>query len=475
MKRRNLLLLLVIILIILLMLFFRYCHSGGDPVSKPKTDSPYRAPEYRKDQLVIYFKHQPNAAELHRIRKNMSDYGIDTTKIKVQRCTNCTGMQIELWNAPNIETYVHSENVKGGSSTGSGTNGVGEDASGYYTPNYIISTPPEEYPRIPYDSLTRKRVIRIPSKPGSDTVKVAILDTGIDDLLLANQQFFWKNTAEIANNADDDHDCLVDDIYGWNFADNNNHIRDDSRDGHGTHIALFIINEFQRDSANALQLMILKTHNSKSEGDLFNILCAISYAADKGANIINASWGFYSGYSLVSPYRPIDSIITEVLADKGILFVTAAGNRMAAPDDSAMKMGITGTALRNLNLHHFYPACFGGKDNNIIVATTVNDATVSPTQNFSDKYVDLGVLADLEENGYLKFKVPFTLGTPQYVSGSSYATAIVTGRIAAVCPVSWYKGPLKKATFLKDTIGIQPFNKLIQNHQVNGGKYITHN
>ncbi|RAJ87653.1 subtilase family protein [Chitinophaga dinghuensis] len=475
MKRRNLLLLLIIILIILLLLLLRHCNSGGDTGNKPTIDSPYKIPDYRKDQVVIFFKQPPNAAIISRIKQSMASSGIDTSKITVQKCANCTDMQIELWNAPHMDTYAVSEPVKGGSSSGSGSNGVGEDTA-LFAPNFIVSTPPEEYPNMPYDSLGRKRAIRFPSKAGADTVKVAILDTGIDDQLMGYQQLFWKNPDETLNNADDDHNCLKDDIYGWNFVDNNNNLRDDSRDGHGTHIALFIINEFQRDQTNALQLMILKTHNSKSEGDMFNILCAMSYAANKGANVINASWGYYSLFKHATPYSQIDSIITAGLAARGILFVTAAGNRMAAPDDSAMKAGITGTNLRNLDLHYFYPACLGGSNNNIIVATTVNDSMVSPTQNFSPFYVDLGVLADEEEGGFLKFKVPYTLGTPQYVSGSSYATAIVTGRIAATCKKNAYTAPLRKSNFLQTAgLDIKGSAKLDQNKQVNGGKYIIHN
>jgi cell wall-associated protease len=55
---------------------------------------------------------------------------------------------------------------------------------------------------------------------------IGIIDSGTDvrHKALANQ--IWKNNAERLNNVDDDANGLVDDIYGWNFAENNNQVID---------------------------------------------------------------------------------------------------------------------------------------------------------------------------------------------------------------------------------------------------------
>lgn len=57
---------------------------------------------------------------------------------------------------------------------------------------------------------------------GSRDVIVAVIDTGIDRDHEELQGAMWTNPGEIAgNNIDDDGNGYIDDIYGWNFYDNN--------------------------------------------------------------------------------------------------------------------------------------------------------------------------------------------------------------------------------------------------------------
>ena len=79
--------------------------------------------------------------------------------------------------------------------------------------------------------------------------------------------------------------------------------------------------------------MTLKTHDKNGSGDLFASICAIHYAMEKGAQIINASWGFY--YYQDGPHPYLDYLITNVLRKKGILFVAAAGNKIDQVDEDA--------------------------------------------------------------------------------------------------------------------------------------------
>ena len=67
-------------------------------------------------------------------------------------------------------------------------------------------------------------------------VVVAVIDTGIDYNHPDLQGNIWKNPGEIAGNRkDDDGNGFVDDIYGWDFANNDNDPMDGNR--HGTHVA----------------------------------------------------------------------------------------------------------------------------------------------------------------------------------------------------------------------------------------------
>lgn len=73
---------------------------------------------------------------------------------------------------------------------------------------------------------------------GSETVYVGIIDEGYmythEDL--ANNA--GTNPGEIAGNGlDDDENGYIDDVYGWDFAKNDNSVFDGKDDDHGTHVA----------------------------------------------------------------------------------------------------------------------------------------------------------------------------------------------------------------------------------------------
>jgi subtilisin family serine protease len=68
------------------------------------------------------------------------------------------------------------------------------------------------------------------------------------------------------------------------------------------------------------------------DAEAFATAAALVFAADNGAQVINASWGFqYAGLS-ASEYRALDRAMQYVLA-RNILFVQAAGNSYQASGD----------------------------------------------------------------------------------------------------------------------------------------------
>ena len=201
---------------------------------------------------------------------------------------------------------------------------------------------------------------------------------------------------------------------------------------------------------------------------------------EKEAKIINASWGFY--YYQERPHPYLDSLITQVLRKKGILFVAAAGNKIDQVDidASAAYLAVNGVDipagyLRNLEYHNFYPACLSREDNNVVTVTTADHTDVSPTQNYSSMYVDLGAIPD--DTTLMRFRMPFD-GPEITVSGSSFAAAIVTGRIGAFLPKSAYVDGLNKRVKVlvpMETAGLTKKAPLLESKHIRLGRIISHN
>jgi hypothetical protein len=395
------------------------------------------------------YKNVPTQASRDTIRKRLEDAGI--TADSVQSCNSCNSY-VELWHGADIHTVIHNEGIRAGTVSG-GSKGVGEDSLARYSLNYIQHLPVDPLPSI------RQYRFRDQSPPtsgaGKDTILIAVLDTGIDTMNVVRTQYLWKNKGEKTGSpGDDDGNCYPNDRFGWNFINGSPQIHDDNLSLHGTLVSQFILAQFETSPSNFPQIMSLKTHDGNGRGDLFSAICALHYAMDKGANIINASWGFYYYHDNTHPY--LDSLITTVLKEKGILFITASGNKIDQVDAYAQMIyqnehGTTlpDSLLRDLEIHNFYPACLAEEINNVMVATTTNAERISPTQNYSSRYVDFGVVADTIDPTFMKFQVPFTID-PLYISGSSFAAAILTGKVGALANKSVFQTGLNKQNVISD-------------------------
>ena len=162
---------------------------------------------------------------------------------------------------------------------------------------------------------------------GSESVVVAVIDSGID---LNHPEFagqLWVNPGEIEGTwRDDDGNGFVDDLHGWNFVTNSPNIQDDL--GHGTHVAGIIAargdnGEGIAGVAHGVRLMPIKFLDLDGSGTVQNAARAVYYAVDNGARIINASW---SG-------GPRSAVLEQALRyaeSRGVVFVTASGNEGVA-------------------------------------------------------------------------------------------------------------------------------------------------
>jgi Subtilase family len=460
--------------------------AASQPSYKPvRIDEPGRTKptnRYRPDQMIVMFKSEPTSAHVNAMKARLRSEGIDPAKIEIKKCNSCKAY-VELWDAPNIHSSVHAEGLVGGTVGPRGSKGVGEDGVAYYSLNFTQNIPMDtlekKFEDYDYSNFTKAKN----DTQGKDVVRIAVLDTGIDTKKIISTSYQWTNQKEAATGAqkqkDDDGNCYKDDTFGWNFIRNNNKVMDDNPDLHGTLVSHYIINEFAASSEKAVEIMTLKTHDKNGNGDLFASICAIYYAMENKAQIINASWGFY--YYEERPHPYLDSLITQVLRKEGILFVAAAGNKIDKIDQEANDayhaahgVNLPATQLRNLQYHNFYPACLSRDDNNVITVTTADKNRVSPTQNYSTMYVDLGTIPD--DHTSMRFRLPFP-GPVATISGSSFAAAIATGRIGAFLPKSDYAPSISKNVVLgpMETQGLSTTSSSLATHHIRGGRITKHN
>lgn len=162
---------------------------------------------------------------------------------------------------------------------------------------------------------------------GSRDVVVAVLDTGVDinhSDLVGN---IWTNSREIPDNGvDDDGNGFVDDVHGVctvgnSYSGESGNPMDDN--GHGTHVAGIIAGEANNGKGIAgvaynVQIMPIKAAQSSGMLSASDVAQGIYYAADKGADVINMSFGGY-GQSTIEE----DALQT---AFGSSVLVAAAGN-----------------------------------------------------------------------------------------------------------------------------------------------------
>jgi subtilisin family serine protease len=155
---------------------------------------------------------------------------------------------------------------------------------------------------------------------------VAVLDSGVDRTHSELRDNIWRNRGEIADNGiDDDRNGFVDDVYGWNFINNNNNTHDSNN--HGTHVAGIIAAANNNTGVTGIaydaQIMPIKVLSDKGSGNVDALAQGIYYAVEQGADVINLS--------LASPstQKTLQDAIAYA-SSKGAIVVSAAGNASAA-------------------------------------------------------------------------------------------------------------------------------------------------
>lgn len=202
----------------------------------------------------------------------------------------------------------------------------------------------------------------------SPDVIIAVIDSGIQidhPDLVSN---IWVNEKEIeGNRIDDDNNGFIDDKNGWDFVSNVPDPRakfeadwTESGVSHGTLIAGIIGAEGNNQEGTTglvwkTKIMPLKAFNDKGEGKISDIVRAIDYAINNGANIINLSFMNFD-YS-----EGLQAAIARA-HHAGLIIVAAAGNESGGGYDTEKKP--------------VYPACYDGSLNgeNMVIGVAATDA-----------------------------------------------------------------------------------------------------
>lgn len=261
----------------------------------------------------------------------------------------------------------------------------------------------------------------------SKDVTVAIIDGGVDLSHPDLSQNIWINRGEIpGNNIDDDKNGYIDDVNGWNFVANDNKPHPDE---HGTHVAGIIGAKGNNGigttgvnwNANLMSLDVFNTNKNYTDEDLIE---AIKYAVDNGADVINMSLGYTIPYgnlglyksvkpeSYESYYEAFDSAIGE-----NVVIVTSAGN-----DDAEDK------------LHLSLPAAFSTEFEGFIsVAAIDHDDSITDYSNFgSEITIAAPGGSTITKDSQVYSTLPTHKGLYGGMPGTSMAAPVVSGAVSLI-------------------------------------------
>jgi hypothetical protein len=278
--------------------------------------------------------------------------------------------------------------------------------------NLNLNIIPRKSNKIIYDG------IYIPTNPSSttiqtksaqrDTIKIAIIDGGIPKAEIFTNHI-WVNRKEFTgqDNFDDDNNCYQDDKHGYDFTKKQG-VGSDEANMHGNFIGQ-IISDYLGEQI-PYQFMDIRIFDKDGKGNLFDALCAINYAIDNGADIINLSWGYYRDISETEGLLA-DSLLLHFInkaAEKNIPVFASAGNDTINTD----------------SVKYHYPSGFFSVDGSVgvpeniisVAALNLQKDSLASYSNYGQKSVSIST------DGVHQVKNYDIWSFRRKISGTSYAT-----------------------------------------------------
>ncbi|MHC4529900.1 MAG: S8 family peptidase, partial [Planctomycetota bacterium] len=205
---------------------------------------------------------------------------------------------------------------------------------------------------------------------GNSQVVVAVIDTGVDYHHVDLADNMWINEPEYNGTpgVDDDDNGYIDDIYGYDFRNNDGDPMDDHY--HGTHCAGTIgaVGNNSEGVAGVcwdVRIMAVKFLSSGGSGSTEDAISCVQYTTLMGANLSSNSWGG-GGYS-----QGLKDAI-DAAGAAGMLFVASAGN-----DDE------------DTDVRPHYPSSYDSESLISVMSTNHSDSK-SGFSNWGPVSVDLG-------------------------------------------------------------------------------------
>lgn len=279
---------------------------------------------------------------------------------------------------------------------------------------------------------------------GSAKTVVAVLDSGVDINHPDLRANIWTNPGETPGDGlDNDNNGYVDDINGWDFIndipDPSPKFKEPYRPA-GIHHGTLVSGLIAAQGNNSLgitgvswhtKIMPLQVLDANGEGDVLGVVKAIEYAIAKKVDVLNLS---FVGEGNSSYLRDV----IKKAHDAGIVIVAASGN------DETQNVGV------DLRKKPLYPVCYDFDDNAVIGVAALDQ--LDQKAGFSNYGTCIDVSAPginftstqvvrYEYRGYDTY-----YGTGW--SGTSLATALVSGSVALLKSVGASFSPREVASYL---------------------------
>jgi len=387
----------------------------GDPVDDEEDNTSIGASRRVANEFVVQYEQDTTGLAANNIELDQNE--------NLEKSCICSTRTLQLWRTStpdtveiSIDTALTLQNIL---------------QTSY---NYIIGEQPctglGQRVRFPPN-------IYVPQMNYTDSVRVAIIDSGVDTEHPLLENAFRQNT-------NPNQGCLPNDTIGYDFVNGLGVPKDN--DGHGTWVNGALVRGFPNKIK--LDLMNMK-FKEVDDGSLFDAICGIYHAIEEQAEIIILSWNFRS-----NEFPQIFFDALDEARKNGILVVTAAGN----------------TPENNDNRNK-YPSNF--ELDNILTVTSYEadldgeNIRLGHYASFGKSTVDIAALGFLETTAIGDQGNPFQLTS---VAGTTLAAPLVA-RTAAIL-----KGAFPNLTYkhIKDCILSSVEKKGTFKDKISSEGYLNH-